>query len=1118
MTRFPLPLLFLLAMLLPAAVQQARAAEARHPAVLFTGGVHAAYFARPLHQQGIELDTCSPDALPKLLPTGKYNVVVVTGGLTSPAVVEALQAFMAGGGGVVVFPGAKWEQDAYLAQEHFLERFGAHFTMVLVQESDKTKTVPSFASSLSATDNILPPFNAGVPGLLYLNAGSQEGLCAPVSVTGDGNWKPVVKASPTAQAVPYTQEKKTFVLPYVPKAAETAPMLVAAREVGAGRLAAVSITPEWSFQSPTNCPPVEQMMTTGQGGKPSNWVGLYANLFRWLAEPSLAAGKGGAITPDKVLNSSVDKWADAPVRDWTKAPPIGDMEQLPGLIGARSNYSGGKATVAEWVKAAKAAGLKYLVFLEPIDSLTADSFAKFKADCEKNTDATFFACPGLWGKDVYGHNSMFTYGENVQWPLPGILTKDGKYFDNSIGLPKQTRTKYIFDYFFEQLNYHGQFGYFRHNENTVPPWEYKMNNTFVVYSTENGKPLDSALADFQYLQATNFCYHPTAFSLMDDPAQLAQAVQHDWLVVNVAPGEFGDGSYSEEFGEGIPAMRKLFKSQVAWLRPFQYITQGPKIDCWRGRWEVTIPSGEWFRPDLWRYRARLHVTSPVGLKEITLYSWGKVLYRFQPNGAKDFDYTFEMENSQQRAVYPIIEDINGKKAIGSYVRNTNTLFNEFICGDRCNFLCYGMTRTKDGRWTRFHPGGNGVTMNKGCWSGEISPATSLTVDFPTLPTDGAPQGKETPRFFFAPQIATPGYPNTSQLECKPKSVLASPDVIIGGGSLNAVLTDDSAWGNAWSWWAPTKPFEQLEGTGMNTIFSWMPEGLRCGWFDFRLTTKKELPLTDTKLPVVFVNTSFSELRDGDGHVYQANDPKTPEMGTFKAGSYILADADGGPAALFSMDDNLTYRRHGNDIQLGLRWPAAAIAANSPLNTRIGYLGAPAGTDLSALRNYFTIMAAVPAGITARKGTALKTDGLVLRIDGKQQGTDIRFPVSTLKAFWPVVLEQMNPNWDVWLLDRTRQSPNWRQLPMVDGVAYATVPSDIPQNLFLGHPVLADNPAVKITLCNLLPGQWQVSLHNPTDKTLTARVWTAASWTPFKLRTKSYTLAAGSSVDIPVGTK
>ena len=322
--------------------------------------------------------------------------------------------------------------------------------------------------------------------------------------------------------------------------------------------------------------------------------------------------------------------------------------------------------------------MNLLVFLEPLAATGEENFNKCKADCAKYTDDTFFACPGLWGKDMYTKTSMYTYGENVQYPLAATLTADKQYFNNPEGLPKAMRTKYIFDYFFEQLGYRGQFGYFRHKENVIPPWEYKMNNTFVVYSTENGQPLDDTFAAFSDLQATDFTYTPTAFSLMDDPAQLARALKEDWRVVNTAPGEFGDGTYTADYGQGVSAMRKLFKEQVAWVRPYQYITQGPTINCWRGRMEVVIPFGEWYRPDQWRYRVRLHVSSDAGLKEIVIMSAGKVAFRFLPNGVREFDKTFDFENSQRRAIYPIITDMHGKRTMGSYVRNADT-YRGMVC-------------------------------------------------------------------------------------------------------------------------------------------------------------------------------------------------------------------------------------------------------------------------------------------------------------------------------------------------------------------------------------------------------------------------------------------------------
>ena len=77
-------------------------AAARKPAVLFTSGLHLDYFAKPLHAEGIELHIAGSDKLPALLPTGKYNVVVITDGFQNPKVIDALKAFMEDGGGVLM--------------------------------------------------------------------------------------------------------------------------------------------------------------------------------------------------------------------------------------------------------------------------------------------------------------------------------------------------------------------------------------------------------------------------------------------------------------------------------------------------------------------------------------------------------------------------------------------------------------------------------------------------------------------------------------------------------------------------------------------------------------------------------------------------------------------------------------------------------------------------------------------------------------------------------------------------------------------------------------------------------------------------------------------------------
>jgi hypothetical protein len=85
--------------------------------------------------------------------------------------------------------------------------------------------------------------------------------------------------------------------------------------------------------------------------------------------------------------------------------------------------------------------------------------------------------------------------------------------------------------------------------------------------------------------------------------------------------------------------------------------------------------------------------------------------------------------------------------------------------------------------------------------------------------------------------------------------------------------------------------------------------------------------------------------------------------------------------------------------------------------------------------------------------------------------------------------------------------------MLDDTVYAAIPGDVELNHFLGHPVVADNPELVISLCNALPGQWLVTLHNPTEKGIQTTVRSVKAWAPFTLKPRRVAVAAGSSVDI-----
>ena len=121
-------------------------------------------------------------------------------------------------------------------------------------------------------------------------------------------------------------------------------------------------------------------------------------------------------------------------------------------------------------------------------------------------------------------------------------------------------------------------------------------------------------------------------------------------------------------------------------------------------------------------------------------------------------------------------------------------------------------------------------------------------------------------------------------------------------------------------------------------------------------------------------------------------------------------------------------------------------------------------------------------------------------------------------FLLAAVEGLNDNWSVWLHDRARKGPNIRGLPIRDGRAYAELdlvpgePSTVlgpGLDLFIGHPVVCDQPDVGLLVSWMEPGLWFVEAHNPTDAPLKAELRSSKGWTKFAL-SESVELAPGTS--------
>jgi hypothetical protein len=1081
--------------------------QAAPPALLFVMPAHNGYIVKPLVAQGFTVDTCKPAELPARLATGKYNVAIID---TLPDTERAaVDAFLAKGGGVFVcFPAGSFhaaenwtKTNAWLAT-----RWGARPRWELLRDSDEKNIVQDIMNCrLSWSSQISAPVNDGVPGVLTLMWNSTGGCEPPMSYDLSPEWTPVVRGAATMTEA---QEKRNDIpiQPWQPTSGfRAAPPLLALRNAGTGRLAVIGICAEWLITPPDWCPTTEVMLTKGAGGKSSNWLRVMANTFRWLAEPSLAAGLGGATTPEQVLNPPVEIWPILPQKTWEPSPALpGDHVQYPGLIGARTALSTGTGTVADYVKAAKAAKLSFIVFLEDALRMDAAKWDQLVADCKANSDAAFAAMPGITYEDAQG-NHLYAFAAGVQFPKPGMLLPDRRIATN-----QSYRTRAYFDYVNELMIQKSINGFWNHKANYIPPADYKLYNSFPIFSAENGKPIDDNFADYQYLQSVGGCQSVLAFEMMTSPSQVAQRARDGWRVMSYRTPEFLRTEWQN-------AAMTFSGTEYG-----QYITQGPTIPVWEAPNRMAETHGEWWRPDLEEYRLRFRAASERGLKTVTLYDGLQVYRRWLPRGVKTFAKELVLPQAQQHAFYLVVEDRDGKRAISMSFWTRNLMQAGYLLTDRCNFMGDARLRTKDGMqwWVpvgfRNHAG---IPPNKGLIEQEIEPAIWLTAPSPTLPIDGAPGGFPTQRLTFYPNIPD----ELRYIFSSPSFYLVGREIAIGHcdyrlgydpAEIGAKATPlghpyeqpQQGTGNAWSSWHHLIPTRKVDGYVRTYACNFRPpDAFRIGWHETNLTVKEPFTLEKDGMQVMYVTgKNWSIYRDGKPIA-------TPDMdnvtGAFTRGTVAVLPDSGGAIVAMPMDGPLRFRYYRSGFFSLFYAPdgVTTLKTGDPLRYTVAFAGGSGRKTLAEMLAFADQFGVTKPGTVAYAPTvaAGKTLDNFLVWSLASDGTKVmaKLPKAPLTAFLPARVQGVHDDWSVYLQDRARKGVNFRALPVRDGIAYAQLDTtEADADLFIGHPVTCDQPAVTLHLAWQEPGLWFLEAHNSTTKPITTTLKSTPGWTRFSINT------------------
>lgn len=416
----------------------------------------------------------------------------------------------------------------------------------------------------------------------------------------------------------------------------------------------------------------------------------------------------------------------------------------------------------------------------------------------------------------------------------------------------------------------------------------------------------------------------------------------------------------------------------------------------------------------------------------------------------------------------------------------------------------------------------GVTPSKGRLDLSLAPAVGLTPNSPTLPVDGAPAGFPTYVLHFGPQIPD----ELSPLYAYPHTYLISPEIAIGQADViwgydpaekGAEFTPlghryeqpQEGWGNAWGGWHRLIPTRKVTGWQRTYACNWLTEGFRLGWHETSLTLKEPVTVPDKGLYVV---TMKGELWQGTTKIGTSETPSI--SGPLARGTFATLEDRGGAVVLIGTGNDLVYEYGRGNITVYYRPNKAELAKGDTIYYTVAFAGASGETTTQEMLDFaakFGISTPGTVGYQASVTRGKLLDNyMVLRLGSENGAAEVRIPRVTLPGFLPVSVEGLNDNWSVILLDKARPKPNFRALPIRDGRTFAQIDTCLSDSdLFIGHPLTANRPEVKLLVSWQEPGKWFVEAHNPTDQAIQTTLKTNPGWTVFAFQ-ETMTLAPGSS--------
>ena len=926
--------------------------------------------------------------------------------------------------------------------------------------------------------DIAAPFNKGLKTVLYPGTSGQGSLHGNKPFTGDKNWQIIMKSD----AGSYSRQHRVHVLNVYQERVDgkesfkgNVPM-AGVRKFGKGHVAYIGLEPSCSITMHDDQKAGRKI--SDQVFADDGLMGFLGNVYEYLTTNSaqVAAGKFTPI-PE--------------VKDSTNPPKL-----YRGIVGARTTYSSGKSSVAEYVAAAKKAGMDFIIFLEEFDKLSYKNFEALRNECKKFSKDNFLALPGFTYKNI-DDNNQFVYGNYPLYPADVLLDSKRRFktTDEKIAATGGLDLNYLYS----QLSFQANSGWYNFSKNPYPAIDARSVGHMGVVTQENGKTIDNSEADYANFNRNVQYIWPLAITLMKSADEVK-------LIEN------GTYYYNQLFASSYEQFIRMMTTKAARSSRNCY----PGVPCY-GRmaysqgpvFTLTMPRGD-MNPDGSLYASVLNVwpltveaKADENIKTIEIFDGEVLLKRFYPN-SKEFSYKTILANDRQRHIWGKLVTASGKEAVTRSMGSDSWILRDIYCMDRNNPLLYTRQKHKNGDNYLINYAADGAMPWKGPWWARVR-AVGAFVSDPyygkgKLRYDGSPEyhpaGGMVPTFYTNDKLP-PKYGRQSWrgdfihnveggAHNRPNVVVLSSNVISATQELDGVFPVGAfPIIHTHATLFPFKKSEYLETKARRTHYLVRVGGVAPWLYEQHFKLLKDYPVTGEKKYLLSpggISTCGSSLKRAWLDGKEVHSPKG--LLQLKKGDILTYEGNFyGTLAVYILCDGLHFDvAHSQFVYLA---PDGVGKAGTEFDLKILFGGInrlekdPFAVALKYGKDFGMVETGkVGYDVQLQKGKVLANE---YTLDLNSDFKGVIKGLAPLNGNLGVRLFNMCNNFSAMVACDGKK----RLIPVEEGIAYAVLNDlESDKNLAIGHPFRTDNKDLTILISgDASYSKWVAEIHNPTAETV-----------------------------------